>query len=78
MIINVTTVEVIPDYQLKLEFDNGETRLFDFRNYLDYKCYETLKNIDNFNQARVFLGTVSWGNNIDIAPETLYEKSIKM
>ena len=76
MIINVISVKVIPDYLLQLEFDNGEKKLFDFSDYLNYKCYNTLKNVDNFNKAKVFLGTVSWGDNIDIAPETLYEKSV--
>ncbi len=29
-----------------------------------------------FEQAYVLAGTVNWPGNIDIAPETLYERSV--
>jgi hypothetical protein len=78
MIINVISVRVLPDYQLELGFDNGETKIFNFQKYLDYKCYKMLKDVNEFNKARVSFGTISWGGNIDIAPECLYENSVKI
>jgi hypothetical protein len=59
MIINVINVKVLPDYQLELQFDNGETKIFNFQKYLDYKCYKALNDINEFNKARVSFGTVS-------------------
>ena len=78
MIINVVKVQVLPDYQLELQFDNGEIKIFDFKRYLDYKCYRILNDVTEFNKAKASFGTVSWGKDIDIAPETLYEKSVNV
>ena len=78
MIVNVTAVKVLPNYQLELQFDNGEKGMFDFKNYLNYKCYKALQDVEQFNKVRVSFGTLSWGENIDIAPECLYENSVRI
>ncbi len=43
--------------------------------YLDKRPFENLKENSAFLQASVDLGTVVWLGNIDIAPETLYDRS---
>jgi len=74
--IQVTTVQAAPDYQLVLTFNNGERRRFDMRRYLGYPVFRRLENPAFFALARVDYGTVTWPGDLDIAPETLYENSV--
>lgn len=71
MLIDVVAVNTLPDFQLDLEFENGERRRFDMRPYLDKKPFNRIKDAHVFAQAGVDYGTVVWPGNIDIAPETL-------
>ncbi len=76
VLLDVVKVEVGADYMLLLEFENGERRVFDMRPYMDKKPFVQIKNAALFAQARVEYGTVVWPSNIDIAPETLYDRSV--
>jgi hypothetical protein len=69
---------VVPreNYQLEIEFNTGEVRLFDVRPYLDKGVFNQLKDRALFAKAYVALDTVCWPNDLDIAPETLYVKSV--
>ncbi|GAB2956459.1 DUF2442 domain-containing protein [Aquaspirillum soli] len=73
--ITVKSVLAQPDYQLLLIFSNGEQRQFDMRPYLHYPVFQRLENQGFFSLAQVNYGTVVWPGEIDIAPETLYDKS---
>ncbi|MCM2264602.1 MAG: DUF2442 domain-containing protein [Desulfuromonadales bacterium] len=71
-------VRVLPreDYHLEVEFSTGEVRLFDVRPYLDKGVFTQLKDRALFARAFVACDTVCWPNDLDIAPETLYVKSV--
>ena len=43
-----------------------------------YFCYRRLKDMNYFNLARIERGTVVWPNDEDLAPEMLWEKSVKV
>lgn len=73
----VKKVSVEDGYVLRLLFADGGEKLFDFKPYLEKKPYESLKDYDKFSKARVAGDSVIWDDGIDIAPEELYEKSIK-
>lgn len=75
LLLDVTYVKAISDYKLHLEFENGEKRIFDMSPYLERKPFDRLKNPSLFMTAKADYGTVVWPGNIDIAPETLYDKS---
>jgi len=75
-LLDVVKVEAKSGYKLLLEFENGETRMFDMSPYMDKKPFLCLKASPLFMKAAVDYGTVVWPGNIDIAPETLYEKSL--
>lgn len=77
-LLDVVEVEAQPDHTLRLVFENGERRVFDMTPYLDKRPFVPLKNSPLFAQARVDYGTVVWPGNIDIAPETLYDRSLPM
>jgi hypothetical protein len=72
---SVTYVSPKPDYHLELVFNTGEKKIFNVRPYLDKGVFRQLKDTQMFNQAYVAFGTVCWPGNLDIAPETLYDRS---
>ena len=74
-LLDVVSVEVKPDYKLLLEFENGEKRVFDMAPYMDKMPFAQLKGSPLFGKATVDYGTVVWPGDIDIAPETLYDRS---
>jgi hypothetical protein len=73
-----TVTQVIPrnDFHLELEYSTGEVRVFDARPYLDKGAFRQLHDLARFKQAYVAFETVCWPGNLDIAPETLYDKSV--
>ena len=74
--IRVTSVQTTPDFKLQLQFSTGEKRSFDMAPYLRLPVYRRLDNPGFFALARIDYGTVVWPDEIDIAPETLYEYSV--
>lgn len=71
----VTNVKVRDYYRLELTFDTGETRVFDAMPYLQMGVFQRLRDPALFRQAYIAFGTVCWPGDLDIAPETLYERS---
>ncbi len=71
----VTQVSVHEDYTLEIKFNTGETRLFDARPYLGKGGFTRLKDPALFKQVYIAFDTVCWPGNLDIAPETLYDRS---
>lgn len=76
ILLDVLTVKATKDFRLHLEFENGEKRIFDMTPLLEKKPFIRLKGSPLFLAARVDYGTVCWPGNIDIAPETLYDRSV--
>jgi len=75
MYFAVKDVKPLPDYQLLLEFENNETRIFDMKPYLNKGIFQQLKNIELFNTVKVSFDTIEWDNEADLCPEFLYEES---
>lgn len=71
----VVMVHPLADYRLKMQFNTGETRVFDARPYLEKGVFQRLQDVSLFRQAFVALDTVCWPGGLDIAPETLYDRS---
>jgi hypothetical protein len=76
LLFDVVKVKAQLGYLLELEFENGEHRLYDMSSIMDKKPFSRLKETKLFFAARVDYGTVVWPGNIDIDPETLYERSV--
>lgn len=75
-LLDVVYVKARPDYVLELEFENGERRVFDMASLMGKKPFTRLVAAGSFLGAHVDYGTVVWPGNIDIAPETLYDRSV--
>ena len=54
---------------------DGPLIRFDAKFLMDKRPFDRLRNAGLFALARVDYGTVVWPGNIDIAPETLYDRS---
>lgn len=71
----VTDVKASNNYELHLSFANGKKGAFNFLSELQKPIYQRLKDLDFFLTAHVEDGTVVWNEELDIAPEYLYENS---
>jgi len=76
-LLDVISVKTRDDYTLELIFENGEKRIFDMKPFFDKKPFFKLLNSPLFFKATVQYGTVIWPGNIDIAPETLWSRSVQ-
>lgn len=63
------------DHTLLVTFTNGEICHFDLNPYLGYPAFEPLRQVSFFKLARAGHGTVTWPNEIDFDPGTLYLES---
>lgn len=71
----VIKVEPLKDYKLLLTFNNNEKKIKDMKPYLDKGVFKKLKNINFFNTVEIKYGTISWGENIDMCADSLYDTS---
>lgn len=75
--IKVVEVEALPNHELLLQFNTGETRVFDFKPLLTYPAFSPLADHDLFESISLDMGVPVWMNGeIDIEPSYLYEWSI--
>lgn len=74
----IKNVFPLEDYQLQLIFTNGEEGVFDVKPWLNKGVFKALKNEDLFKKAYVLFGSVSWNDDIDFSPDTLYLESKKL
>lgn len=78
MYLSVESVRPLEGYKLLIKFENGEERIFDVSPYLNIGKFAELKSLSLFNSVVVKFDTIEWANHLDIDPEVLYEKSLKM
>jgi len=74
-LVQVTSVEVLAGFVLRLSFDDGSTRDVDIEGLLRGPIFEPLrKDQELFNQVEVDdeLGTIVWPNGADIDPAVLH------
>lgn len=69
---DVASVKTAANYELLVEFTDGERRRFSMQPYLQYPAYAQLVDENKFRQVKVENGTVVWSDEIDISPDTLY------
>jgi len=74
---SVLSVSPRDDFHLELRFNTGEIGIFDVSPYLEKGVFKKLKELSLFKQAYVAFDTVCWPGDLDIAPETLYDRSLK-
>jgi Protein of unknown function (DUF2442) len=71
-------VTPLPSSDLLLCYSDGSLRKFSCLPYLDRGVFSRLKDPTLFGQAYVAHGTVCWPGALDIAPETLFLRSVQV
>jgi hypothetical protein len=69
---HVTFVRPLENYELELSFDNGESRRFDVKPYLDRGVFVRLRDPSAFRAVRIVSGSVEWASGPDLSYDTLY------
>ncbi len=71
---DVTNFEIMVDYTLRLEFDDGTEQVIDFEPILLGPIFGPLRELEIFNQVRLDaeLGTLVWPTGADIDPTVLH------
>lgn len=78
MYLSVINVLALDNYKLLLTFENGEKKIFDVSPYLEIGKFSELKDNEIFRSVRVHFDSVEWANKLDLDPELLYTKGIRV
>ena len=75
MIKDVISASYKGEYKIELTFEDGASGIVDFSKYLSRGgVFDKFGDIEFFKNFKVNqeIGVLTWGDEIDIAPETLY------
>ncbi len=68
-------------YKIEIKFEDGKKGIVDFSKYLEKGgAFSRFRDINFFKSFKVNseLGVLSWGDEVDVAPETLYSEATGM
>ena len=71
---HVTALHVLPGYRLEVEFADGLHGEVDMSNDNFIGVFEPFLDEQYFAQATLKNGVVTWPNDVDIAPDAMYEE----
>jgi len=76
-LVDITDVEIIGPYRLRLSFADGTVGDVDFSAREWRGVFEPLKDLGYFERVEVDpeAGTISWPDGLDMAPEPLYDEA---
>jgi len=80
MLVWVIKAELLEDYKIYIEFNDGVSGVIDFIDKIRTDHRDIIKELidkNKFNKIRVERHTLCWDNGVDFAPEYLYEQ-VKM
>ncbi len=75
---DIISGKYIDGYQIELGFDDGKKGIVDFSKYLNAGgVFDRLKDLEFFKNFKISreLGAITWDNELDISPETLYSEA---
>jgi hypothetical protein len=75
---DIIEAKYLSDYKIKLLFENGKSGVVDFRKFIEKGgIFSKLRDYDVFKRFEINreTGVITWENDIDIAPETLYSEA---
>ena len=74
---NVTDAQYLSDYKLMIQFEDGTKGEVDLESYTKRAgVFSSFSDLNYFKNFIIEYGTVVWGNEVDIAPERLYERAL--
>jgi len=69
-------VKALENFLLYIKFKNGEEKIYDMKEMLEFDYYKNLREKENFKRVKPFGITLKWSTGEDIAPEKIYFNSI--
>jgi hypothetical protein len=72
---DVVNIKCLDDFRLELTFDDGTSGVLDCNPFIEKGgVFSILRDPDVFKKAEIHkeLGVITWNDEIDIAPETVY------
>lgn len=70
----VVEVVPLPNYQLRVRFDDGTAGVISLEDRLFGQMFEPLKDVSFFEQVGIDeFGAVCWPNGADLAPDAMYD-----
>jgi len=78
MLRDVISAKYKGEYKIEVIFEDGASGIVDFSKYLlEGGVFEKFKDMEFFKNFKINeeLGVLTWGDEIDIAPETLYSEA---
>ena len=75
--VYATKVTPLNNYNILVEFNTGETKIYNCYPLLSIPLFARLKDMDFFMSAHIDeTGLVCWDNATDIHPDELYNNSV--
>ena len=71
----VTKATPQADYRMRVEFDTGERGVFDCSYLLSDPFWKPLEDEKFFKKGHAECGTIVWDDVIDVAPESVWERT---
>jgi hypothetical protein len=70
--LHVTRADYVSGFQVRLEFNNGDSGIVDLQDALSGPVFEPLRDPEAFSHFRIEGHTLAWANGADFAPEFLH------
>lgn len=76
MYYDIVEFILLEDYSIELFFKNGKSGNIDLKEFISpHTIFEKLLDKSFFNKVYLNSGVLTWPDDIDIAPETIYYKA---
>jgi hypothetical protein len=73
---NIKMAEILENYKLLVTFINGETKVFDMKEYLKYPVFRPLNDDIEFKKFSIVDGTIEWECGAELSSDTFYLNSV--
>lgn len=70
--IKIKNTIPMDNFKLKVDFDNGLTKIFDMRPYLKYEVFFPLKDVNYFRRVQNRGYYIEWPDEQDLSADTLF------
>lgn len=77
---NIEKAEYKGDYKIFLEFDDGQKGVVNLENFLlsnSKTVFKRICDIEEFKNFSLNRATITWGGDLDLAPEFLHDLLIE-
>jgi hypothetical protein len=74
--IKVTDIKPQDNYNVFVQFDNGQSGVIDFKHILENDHRDIIRSLldkNMFQTMKIDMNTICWDNNADFAPDFLLE-----